>query len=89
MKGKPSNEVRPGGLGALLAGGVAAAQRTVTLSVPTMYCEVCPTTVKKALIKVPGVEEAKVDFKKRQTTVTFDDAKTSAKALSRATKDAG
>jgi len=73
----------------VLSNPVAAAQKTVTLSVPTMYCEVCPITVKKALSKVPGVSEAKVDFKTRQATVTFDDAKTSVQALTRATKDAG
>jgi len=68
---------------------VWAASKTVTLSVPTMYCEVCPITVKKALSKVPGVSQAKVDFEKRQATVTFDDAKTNVKDLTRATQDAG
>jgi len=68
---------------------VWAAPKTVTLLVPTMYCEVCPITVKKALSKVPGVSQAKVDFEKRQATVTFDDAKTSVKDLTRATEDAG
>lgn len=73
----------------VLATPVWAASKTVTLSVPTMYCEVCPITVKKALSKVPGVSQAKVDFEKRQATVTFDDAKTSVKDLTRATEDAG
>ena len=68
---------------------VWAAPKTVTLSVPTMYCEVCPITVKKALTKVPGVSQAVVDFDKRQATVTFDDAKASVETLTRATKDAG
>jgi len=73
----------------VLSNPVTAAQKTVTLSVPTMYCEVCPITVKKALSKVPGVSQAKVDFKTRQAIVTFDDAKTSVQALTSATKDAG
>ena len=30
-----------------------AGVRTVTLSLPSMYCEMCPATVKKALSKVP------------------------------------
>jgi mercuric ion binding protein len=57
-----------------------AATQTVTLSVPGMNCATCPITVKKALTQVSGVSEAKV---------TFDDAKTSVQALTRATKDAG
>lgn len=63
--------------------------RTVILSLPTMDCAVCPITVKKALGKVDGVSRVEVDFGKRQAIVSFDDAKTSAEALTRATKDAG
>ncbi|MBE0615181.1 MAG: mercury resistance system periplasmic binding protein MerP [Burkholderiales bacterium] len=74
---------------ALLAAPVWAAPKTVTLSVPTMDCPVCPITVKKALVKVPGVSHAKVNFDKRLATVTFDDAKTTIDALTDATKNAG
>jgi mercuric ion binding protein len=73
----------------LLAAPAWSAPRTVTLSLPTMDCPVCPITVKKALGKVEGVSRAEVDFAKRQAVVNFDDAKTSAEALTRATKDAG
>ena len=66
-----------------------AASQTVTLSVPTMDCPVCPITVKKALAKVPGVSQARVNFDKRQATVTFDDAKTNIDVLMHATKSAG
>lgn len=66
-----------------------SAPRIVTLSLPTMDCPVCPITVKKALGKVEGVSRAEVDFRKRQAMVQFDDAKTSAEALTRATRDAG
>jgi mercuric ion binding protein len=61
----------------------------VTLSVPSMDCPVCRVTVKKALTKVLGVNQAEVNFDQRQATVTFDDAKTNVEALTRATKDAG
>ncbi|MEO6625286.1 MAG: mercury resistance system periplasmic binding protein MerP [Burkholderiaceae bacterium] len=74
---------------AAFAGTVWAAPRTVTLSVPTMDCPVCPITVKKALTKVSGVAQASVSFDKREATVTFDDARTTAEALTKATKDAG
>ena len=66
-----------------------SAPRTVTLSLPTMDCAVCPITVKKALSKVDGVSRAEVDYGKRQAVVSFDDSKTSAEALTGATKAAG
>lgn len=72
-----------------LTGAAFAAVRTVTLSVPGMYCEVCPITVRKALEKVPGVSKVSVSFQKKEAVVTFDDAKTSAKALEDATFEAG
>ena len=73
----------------LLAAPAWSATRTVTLSLPTMDCPVCPITVKAALGKVAGVSRAEVDFAKRQAVVAFNDAKTSAEALTRATKEAG
>jgi mercuric ion binding protein len=66
-----------------------AAVQTVTLSVPSMDCPVCPITVKKALMNVAGVSKAEVNLDKRQATVTFDDAKTNVSALTQATTDAG
>lgn len=66
-----------------------AETQTVTLDVPTMDCPVCPITVKKALTKVQGVSLAKIDFDKREAVVTFDDAKTSVDALTKATANAG
>lgn len=66
-----------------------ASPKTVSLSVPTMDCPVCPITVKQALTKVPGVTRAEVSFDKRQATITFDDAKTNVEALTRATASAG
>ena len=73
----------------IVTGPAWAAPKTVTLSVPTMYCAVCPITVKKALIKVPGVSQVEVSLAKHQATVTFDDAKASVAMLTRATRDAG
>jgi mercuric ion binding protein len=66
-----------------------AASRTVTLAVPGMTCPVCPITVKKALKAVPGVSKVDVSFAKKDAVVTFDDAKTSVAALTKATADAG
>lgn len=66
-----------------------AAVRTVTLSVPGMYCAVCPITVRKALEKVRGVSRVNVSFEKKEAVVTFDDARTTIKALEDATFEAG
>ena len=77
-------------LAALVASsGVMAAVQTVTLNVPGMTCSSCPITVKKALMKVDGVQQVKTDFDKREAVVTFDNAKTSAAKLSIASGDAG
>ena len=73
----------------LLASPAWAGPRTVTLDVPGMTCSACPITVKKALTKVDGVRKVDVDFEKREAVVTFDDAKTTVAALTKATKDAG
>ncbi len=74
---------------AVLTGPAWAAPRTITLSVPTMDCPVCPITVKKALVKSAGVSQVEVNFDKRVAIVTFDDARTSVEALMQATRDAG
>ena len=68
---------------------VWAASQIITLSVPGMTCAACPITVKKALTKVEGVTKAEVSYEKREAIVTFDDAKTSAQALTKATEDTG
>ena len=74
---------------ATITAPAVAAIQTVTLAVPDMSCAVCPITVKKALLKVPGVKTVHVDFDHRQAAVKFDDAKTSIAALTQATTAAG
>lgn len=66
-----------------------AVPTTVTLSIPTMDCPVCPITVKKALTKVPGVSQAEISFEKRLATVTYESTKASVDALVQATTNAG
>lgn len=68
---------------------VLAADRTVTLKVENMYCELCPLTVEKSLTSVGGVSAARVSFEQKTATVTFDDSKTSVAALTAATTKAG
>ena len=68
---------------------LAGTLQTVTLDVQNMTCAVCPITVKKALERVPGVTNAKVDFDKKTASVSFDLDQTSPAALTKATADAG
>ena len=74
---------------AAMTSPIWAATQSVTLSVPGMNCATCPITVKKALSKVEGVSKTAVSFEKLEAVVTFDDAKTSVQALTKATADAG
>ena len=66
-----------------------AATQSVTLSVPGMTCGACPITVRTALDRVPGVKHVAIAEAAKQVTVTFDDARTTPAALTRATKNAG
>lgn len=76
-------------LAAAFSAPVWAAMETVTLSVPGMTCAACPITVKKALLKVPGVEKVVTTYEPKEAVVTFDDAKTKVEALLDATRNAG
>lgn len=76
-------------LASLSIGTAIAAEKTVTLSVPGMYCAVCPITVKKALEKVPGVIKAQASFEKKEAVVTYDDTKTGVTQLLDASFEAG
>jgi periplasmic mercuric ion binding protein len=67
----------------------AGTLQTVTLEVKNMTCAVCPITVKKALERVPGVTDAKVDFDKKTASVSFDPDKANPAELTKATGDAG
>ena len=49
----------------------------------------CPITVKMALNKVEGVNDAEVSLEKKQAVVTFEDTKTTAAVLVQATTNAG
>jgi mercuric ion binding protein len=79
------------GLGAVVlsAGGAVAGEKTVTLSVPGMYCASCPYIVKQSLAKVDGVGQVSASFETKTATVTYDDQKTNLTALIAATTQAG
>ncbi|RMG10756.1 MAG: heavy-metal-associated domain-containing protein [Deltaproteobacteria bacterium] len=55
------------------AGG--AATKEVTLAVEGMTCSSCAVTVKMALRRLDGVEEAKVSFDEKKAVVRYDPTK--------------
>jgi mercuric ion binding protein len=67
----------------------AGAPQTVVLDVQNMTCSMCSITIHKALEKVPGVIEAKVDYDHKTATVKYDTDKTTPSALVKATANAG
>ncbi|MFB6286245.1 MAG: mercuric transporter MerT family protein [Candidatus Bipolaricaulia bacterium] len=69
--------------------GTPASFRQVVLTVEGMTCKACPITVRKALTQVEGVYSATTSYKPPEAIVRFDPAKTSVKALTRATTKAG
>ncbi len=66
-----------------------AGTQTVTLYVPGMSCAACPITIKKALMRVEGVEAVDASYESRTAVVSFDDAVTSAEAVRQATGNVG
>lgn len=73
-----------------VAAGVSAGEtKQVILDVPGMNCALCPPTVKKALQRVPGYVDAKVDLGTKRAVVTYDADKTAPESLARAVTDAG
>ncbi len=63
--------------------------KTVTLDVQKMDCPMCKITIRKALEKVDGVNDAKVDYDAKTASVTFDPGMTNIDVLTQATTDAG
>ena len=89
MKSLMNRFVLTGAVVALPFTVFAGTLQTVTLDVQNMTCAVCPITVKKALERVPGVTDAKVDFDKKTASISFDPDKASTDTLTKATADAG
>ncbi len=66
-----------------------AAERTVVLSVPDMYCASCPYIVKGAISKIEGVSAVSAGIDDKIATVTFDDTVTTIEAIRTATAGVG
>jgi mercuric transport protein len=63
--------------------------RTVKIPVDGMICQVCAGSVKSALKKVDGVNDAEISLEKRNAVVRYDERKVTLETLTRAIKDAG
>ena len=68
---------------------IQTALHTVTLDVQKMDCPMCKITIGRALKKVNGVTDAKVDYDSKTAIVTFDPNKANVEALIQATTHAG
>jgi len=66
-----------------------AAEKSVTINVPGMTCPTCPVTLKKSLLKEQGVSGVTVRYEKKQLVVSYDDAKTTPTAITKATAAVG
>jgi periplasmic mercuric ion binding protein len=67
----------------------AATTQIAVLDVQNMTCSMCSITIRKALERVPGVIDAKVDYDHKTATVKYDPDKASPPALVKATTNAG
>ena len=74
---------------ALPVSAFAETPQTTVLDVQNMTCAICSVTIHKALEKVPGVIEAKVDYDHKTATVKYDADRTNPSALLKATTNAG
>ncbi len=62
---------------------------TATLEVDGMWCGSCSYMVTKALVRTPGVVDAKVSMRTKTAIVTYDQTKTDTDALVAATTNYG
>jgi mercuric ion binding protein len=66
-----------------------AVPKSITLDVPGMTCPVCPVTIKKTLLKQPGVTSVTVHYEKKQLDVVFDDMKINPTTIMKSTAAVG
>lgn len=75
-----------------LAASVAWASedsQIVTFDVEKMTCATCPIAVKKAMLRVDGVEDVSVDLDAKIAVVTYDSKLTTPSAIGSASTDVG
>lgn len=63
--------------------------KTITVKLNSMQCDMCVEKVTEAINSVEGVEEVTIDLDKKNATVTFNADITSKKAIEKAITSAG
>ncbi len=63
--------------------------KQVTLRVEGMYCAACPATVRLALKRLPGVVNAKVSYKEKKATISYQPEKVTVEQMIKAIKNSG
>lgn len=66
-----------------------AAEQSLRLSVPGMYCASCPFIVEAAISKVDGVVSVKANADTKEALVVYDDAVANVDDITFATASAG
>lgn len=77
------------GILALLPLWAGAAEKKAVLDIKGMNCASCPLTIRLALKKLPGVADAKVDYKSNSAEVSFDAGKVTAEQLAHTVTELG
>ena len=77
------------GFGATNLNAAPTEDQTVKFVVEKMTCATCPIAVRKAMQRVDGVKDVKVDLDSKTAVVTFDASKTTADAIGAASKNVG
>lgn len=57
------------------------AQTTTVINTPSVQCGMCKSKIEKNLKKADGITSVKVDYKQKNTTVTWDSTKTNLAAI--------
>lgn len=75
----------------LVSAGLAFAStpRQIVLVVENFTCPTCSITIRKALDRVPGVTDRRIDADTATVTVSFDSERTDAEAIAKAISEAG
>lgn len=63
--------------------------QTVTISTPTVQCEMCKNRIEKYMIREDGVHKVVVDYKKKKTRVTYYAERTNVENIKTAIANVG
>jgi copper ion binding protein len=60
-----------------------------TLNVPNISCQHCVANIKRAVTKLPGVDQVEGDPEKKQITIVYDENQIDLGAIEKAMENAG